>query len=297
MLRCSLLIACLLSLALAPIARASWQYVPDEVLIDQADLIVVGEVTDYASNQFTMGSVKLDGLKLAVSRVLKNVHAKDGQAVEHVWLAQWSATDPGGRKSVTITHRPGQQGVWLLRKDSRLDGVYRADRYPTLLRPLAKLAAVEALVARRAALPSGPAASGLAVRTEVLERTAAPRSGRPARSWTEVRVSVKNVGTTPITLDGGQLTLRWIGPDDAPREYRQDDRGKRTARPVVLAPGAVRFFRNYTFHHASGPHARNLLDAGKHRLTFAYERGAGAQAEGSRPWSGKAVGLPVTIAP
>ncbi|MDA1013654.1 MAG: hypothetical protein O3A00_04270 [Planctomycetota bacterium] len=142
-------------------SRASWAYVPQEVRIMQADIVVAGTITK------TGKDVVKNGTTYAVG-VIKPMTILKGKPKGEIRVA-WPAPRPGGLQlSTTIIYKVGQAGVWVLTADETLD-VHWAT-YPTDYQPLAKLPDVKQKLANLKAIQWSKAQAGLQVAMIIEQR-------------------------------------------------------------------------------------------------------------------------------
>lgn len=283
-----LLVALTLFSALAPTAEALWIAIPLEILVDEADLIVAGEVTDIKP-----GFPPYDNAVIKVSRVMKALPGS-GQP-KTVLIAQ--PGQGGLRLSTDIRFRVGQEGVWLLTKDPDRQ-VYWA-KHPSQFQH--NLGQVADLVKARAKLPEGKAVNGLVARAEVAEQRAA--KGPPSY---EVRFSLKNVSEKPIAICNfpGHLPFKadWTGPEGT--KLKSDHyQWLATAKIgltkdsfVTIPPGGVRFV---------GPHGRfsgiwfqaKTAPVGQHQVTISFGNSEdGQRFQVGNVWTGTITANTVSFA-
>ena len=296
-------------------AYAIFAPVPLQILLDEADLVVVGEVTEVADAGFEIGARPHEVAILQVAGVLKNLTRK--QNVVRLRIAQ-----PGARGiavSTDIRFRPGQEGIWLLKADDEYD-VFWA-KHPFQLQQKEARDEVERLLRMRSQLPGGEAVGGLVARAEWIVHRPSPDPGSTLTATRyEIRFSLKNVGDEPIVvcdyMGNRPLVVEWDGPGellDASRSRSQHYSPSRLSRAgelsekdfVTIPPGGVRFF---------GPHSRywgiwftrpdgssdaaesNLLQTGEHRIVVSYvNREDGRRFGLQKVWTGEVVANPVVF--
>jgi hypothetical protein len=288
-------------LVVATPIHASWAQVPLEVLVDDADVIVVGKVTKVRDGGFfTLGPNKFDHLVkqdvavVEISAILKG-SPRFGKPKE-VHIGQ------SGLEKVTsadIRFRPGQRGIWLLTKVPGTDkvvvmkgdilvpdpdrNVYWA-KHPSQFQTEKEEKKLTALIEARAKLSGGKAVNDLVARAEVVQQK--PEKG-PA--YMEVRFSLKNVSDKPITICdyvGNQpLKVQWIGPDG--KTLRSDHygwlrfadiAGLNRSNFVTIPAGGVRRIgpqgenSGIIFQPTPEKPLRfgNVSQPGKHRVTITY---------------------------
>jgi hypothetical protein len=310
-------VAAVLGLLLIPGDRAyaSFASVPLQILLDEADLIVVGEITEVADAGFEIDDRPHEVAILQVTGVLKNITRK--QNVEQLRIAQPGAG--GIAVSTGIRFRPGQQGIWILDGDEERD-VFWA-KHPVQFQENGARDEVERLLRMRGQLPGGEAVGGLVARAEwVVHRPSTSHGSAPTETRYEVRFSLKNIGDEPISvcayLGNRPLVVAWAGPGeqlDASRSRSQHYSPSRLSRVgklsekdfVTIPPGGVRFFGPhsrysgiwFTRPHASDDAAEsNLLQTGKHRIVVGYvNREDGRRFGLQKVWTGEVSANPLVF--
>ena len=273
----------------APV-HADWAEVPLEVLVDEADLIVVGKVTKVQDGGFfTLGPnktdhiVKQDVAVVEVSAILKaSPHVGKPKAVHIGQTAMRKIAD------TDIRFRPGQQGIWLLTKDpgpnkvvAMKDGLLVQDpernvywaKHPSQFQGEKEQKKLAALIEVRAKVEGGKPVNGLVARAELVE---APGNFL-------VRFSLKNVAEKPTTVCnyvGNQpIEVKWIGPDGMmlkSKHYNWLKAARIAALAerdfVVIQPGGVRFMGEIKFHSPAEKVTNfdNVAQVGKHRVTVGF---------------------------
>lgn len=125
--RTSTFITLILSVALAAAAHAAiWAPMTLQELVDKSDVIVVGRLT--ANGTITVE----DALRMPA-----------GARLTEVRLSLPSPSRPVA--SDVVTYKPGQHGIWFLRRDPAVAGAYLAD-HPHRLQPVSELTRVRALI-------------------------------------------------------------------------------------------------------------------------------------------------------
>jgi len=146
------------SLVLAVPVLASWADVPLDQVIEDSDIVVVGEITRLGKpaqinkRQFAIGVI-------TVQATLK------GTAVKEVPLAWPDRGADGIAMSTDLSYRKGQSGVWLLSKDKAQD--YYWATYPKDYQPLAKRKEIESLIQGLSKRTFSPPVNGLAAFSSV----------------------------------------------------------------------------------------------------------------------------------
>lgn len=289
---------------------ADWAEVPLEMLVDEADLIVVGKVTKIQDGGFfTLGPNKSDHILkqdvavVEISAVLKSPPQFGKQKVVHVGQKAM-----GKVTSADIRFVPGQEGIWLLRKDSGQDkicvmkgdllvpdperNVYWA-KHPSQLQKEKEQKKLAALIEARAMVKGGKAANGLVARAELLE----------AAGKFQVRFSLKNVSDKPIAVcdyvGHRPLQVQWTGPDGKALQSKHYDwlafadiAGLEKTNFVTIQPGGIRFIdagRGIEFHRPTENPERtaNVARVGQHRITVSFvEKADGKQFGLENVWTG-----------
>jgi hypothetical protein len=283
-----LLLICVLTVIPAVSASAKVAYVPPAVLIDRADIVVIGKISKIddtgagANQEFAIvdiqevlkGDPKLKSVK-QVQPALK------GMRLSH-------------RVSVTL----GEQGIFILNKVPNVDA-YRIGHPAQVVIFNEKnekdvIASYRKLIADRAKVVGGKAVNGLVARAEVV--TEGMRTG--------VRFSLKNVSDKPITIctwiGGRPLSVRWTGPDGKAYESTHYD-WLRTANIrelakedfVAIPPGGVLFVAAYGgFDQVFS----FKLPEGDSRIVISYLNNAdGKQFNIEGVWTGTVVANEITL--
>ena len=141
-------------------ALASWMAVPLEILVDEADLIVVGKVAKIQDGGFAIDNRKYDVAVLEITGVLKTLSGKP--KVVHI-----GQPGKGRLTSADILFRPDQQGIWLLTKDPERN-VYWA-KHPSQFQAEKEQKKLVDLIEARAKVVGGKAVNGLVARAELVE--------------------------------------------------------------------------------------------------------------------------------
>ena len=281
-----------LALLAAGAARGDVMYVPPEIFVDEADVIVLGKVTK------TEEAVPPKGLsgsyEYAVIEVKQVLKGPKGVKV----VRQLQPALGGARLSHRVSTNVGEEGVWML---TRVPGttVYRFG-HPgqfRLTRPATDQATVDEvrkLIEARAKLPHGKEVNGLVARAEVL------RVGREA----QVRFSLRNVSKEPIVIcdyvGHRPLAAKWVGADGKERTSDHYDwlKAARLRPPgpenfVTIPPGGVRFLGP-----RPGPLAAIPLPGAQpgDKVTVSYtNKDDGKQIGVQKVWTGTVTSNEVTI--
>lgn len=128
------------------LAHACWLKVPLPQLVNEADLIVVGEITN-TNARITLG--KGDERRRYVVATLTVREAPKGSSVQSVRLVYPTdepvpGEDDSASSSADITYHKGMDGIWILRRDKRHD-YFWADHPDDFQRLQARRAVDEAI--------------------------------------------------------------------------------------------------------------------------------------------------------
>lgn len=120
--------ALLAAVLISPPAWASWAYVPQEVRIAEADLVVMGKVAKLGEE------VAKDGTQYQTG-VIEPLKVLRGKAPDVIRLA-WPKVVPGAPRLSTTLPAPkvGEQSIWVMQADQKLPvywATYPTDRQPT----------------------------------------------------------------------------------------------------------------------------------------------------------------------
>lgn len=219
-----------LALLLSPVAFGCWIAVAPEVLIDQADLIVRGEVVELIPVP-GKPDPDLGGRQVAMIRVdavLKdNAPPTDGKPPRtRVRMLQLAEV----RLSTTLRYRVGTKATFMLTRDWSQPDAYRVVHPSCVSR--AKPAELAKRVAARAKLAAGAAHAGLRARLELVSLPHANGKRLAAR------VSLENTTARPITFayrgKPGMLQIRWNGGVAEPLQ------GRGSVTRLVIPPRSIR---------------------------------------------------------
>jgi len=240
------LIAFGFALLLTTVTRADVAYVAPAVLIDRAEIVVVGKVSKIDD---TGAGVGQEFAVIDVREVLKG----DPKLKS---VKQLQPALKGARLSHRVTSNLGEQAVFILNKVPGTTA-YRIGHPSQVVVFTDKnekevVAHYKKLVEDRAKLAGGKEVNGLVARSEVVKEG----------GQTTVRFALKNVSDKPITvctwIGGRQMEVKWVGPDgksiESPHyEWMKAARIRALNKEdfVAIQPGEVKFF---------GPHG--LSDAG-----------------------------------
>lgn len=264
--------------------------IPLEVLVDGADLIVAGQVTDIKP-----GFPPFDNAVVKVTKVMKSLPGF-GQP-KTVVIAQPAAQSPLTVSTSLNRFSVGQEGIWFLTRDPGHQAFWA--KHPNHFRPNQVKVQVQVaeLVKTRAKLPEGKAVNGLVARAEIGQQMPAADFPNYAATNNEVRFSLKNVSEKPITIcnfPGHQpLKVDWAGPKGQLKSghYQGVAKAKLVLTKdsfVTIPPGGVRFI---------GPRAGEagiwfqapLAPAGQHRITISFSFAnpeEGKQLQIGNVWTG-----------
>ncbi len=293
-----------LALAMSPVL-ASFNIVPLEILVDEADLIIAGKVTKI-ENGFTSNSGKK--FEVAVVKVTGIVKSLVGKPKEVCICTPWT------RESGTpldIRYSPGQESTWVLRKDPErnvywpkgrsLDSLDPAEDGRTFQYVTSKLKEMADLVAAREKLPRGKAVAGLVARAELFEHK---REKEHTSYAFEIRFSLKNGSEKPITIctfpGHYPLEVEWTGPDTKKLDYKRGKAEKIVMTKdsfVTIPPGGVRFLGGATFYSRQGaaPHD-NIAQVGLHQVAVSFVgKQAGKEFGIENVWLGTVTGNEITF--
>lgn len=216
--------------AAAPAALASWAYVAPETYLDEAELVVVGKMTQVNSEAGT-------GV-IAITEVLKgDADAKQAQ-VSFSAVPRRQDGRPIMMHSAMITYAEGADGVWVLVGNMRdANGRYRLNT-PGLHYQPQQVERVRVMLALLKEQPWGEPADGLCART-LVHRT------RGTVNWALVHFAVKNVSDAPISIPGGMRVRAVLtGLDEGPKvlvDGSITNRPGAEPAPVKIAPGEARY--------------------------------------------------------
>lgn len=271
-----------------PTTQASWAYVPLELRLTGADLVVVGKI-DRLTDNFKVGERMHDVGAITVQRVLKGpANLKEAQVA-------W----PGKARfalSTDIRYRVGQQGVWILTRDAKQPNVYRAS-YPTDFQPPANLPDILAALKKLATMKWSPAKAGLQMAVLVeqrdMRRARVQAGGKPVKTLARASVYLMARNTTgkPMHVANYRfdepLKLVFTGPDGKPIPVKLY--GARPPKPPPLAkhnliglpPGEMRAF-------SYGLGLPVIKRPGKYQVTISYANDRdGGKLVASTVWRGK----------
>ena len=231
----SLLLCSLLLIASTP-AKADVAYIPPAILIDRADIVVIGKVSKIDDTGAGQGR---EFAIIDVREVLKG----DPKLKS---VKQLQPALKGARLSHRVSVKLGEQGVFILNKVPETNA-YRIG-HPSQVAVFTDktekevVAAYRKIVEERAKFAGGKEVNGLVARAEAVKE-----GGR-----TIVRVALKNVTDKPITIctwiGNRSLEVKWIGPDGKPIESKHYDwmkaariRGLAKEDFVAIPAGGVLF--------------------------------------------------------
>lgn len=272
----------------APQSRASFAAVPLEILVDEAEVIVLGKVTKVEETKITrkFGNAerKYDAAVIEVAAVLKGP-----EKLKEVRVAQ--PAKGGLEVSTDIRFKEGQEGVWILNRQAEPNFYWAT--HPSQFQPAGEKDALVKLRQGRAQVPASKPVNGLVARAEVF------KSGDAA-----VWFSLKNVSDKPVMicnyLGNRPLSVEWTGPDGKKRESKhyaflaavllqplsKDDF-------LTIPPGGVLFL---------GPGGRPApirfedAEAGEHKVTVGFtNKEDGKQFKLPGVWTGKVEAPAVTF--
>ena len=277
--------------AVAAPAHADWAAVPLDVLVDEADVMVVGKVAKIQDGGFAIGSRKYDVAVVAVSDVLKSASGKP----KEIHIAQ---PGMGMVTSADIRFSAGQQGIWLLTKDPERD-VYWA-KHPGQFQVEKEQKELMTLLEARSKVAGGTPTKGLVARAELIES--------PAHF--QVRFSLKNVTEKPITFCeyvGHQpVQVKWIGPDGfvySSKHYNWLKAARIAALDkrnfVVIQSGGVHFINHpvkFVTDAAKAGLSDNVALIGENKITVSYTSNEEGKPFGlENVWTGTVTAKELTL--
>ena len=208
---------------LAPRCQASWAYVPQEVRMMQADLVVVGTIAKLGK------SIKRDGRTYTVGVIKPTMILKGKPKMKDDIRLAWPGPRPGGlRLSTDLIYRVGQKGVWVLTAD-KTRPVHWAT-YPTDYQPMQKLAAVRKKLGNVKNIKWGKATNGLQVGLIVeqrdLRKSKVRIKGKPVKAIAQLSLYplLKNVSGKPMHVvdhfHDRPISIAFSGPDRKPIDVK-----------------------------------------------------------------------------
>ena len=250
--------------------RASWAYVPLELRLAGADLVVVGKI-DRLTDNFKVGERMHDVGAITVQRMLKGPgNLKEAQVA-------W----PGKARfalSTDIRYRVGQQGIWILTRDAKQPNVYRAN-YPTDYQAAANLPKILAALKKLSKMKWSPAKAGLQMAVLVEQRDMRGAKvrvgGKPVKALAQASVYLmaRNATGKPVHVANYRfdqpLKLKFTGPDGKLIPVKLY--GVRPPKPpppakynfIALPPGEMR-----PISHGLG--LPMITRPGKYQVTLSY---------------------------
>jgi hypothetical protein len=283
-------LAFLLSLVLPSATMADVAYIPPEILVDRAEIIVVGKVTridDTGAGQ---------GQEFAIIDV-KEVLKGDPKA-KSVKLRQPALK--GARLSHRITVAVGESGVFMLNKLANGDaygfghpsqiGITTEKTEKTVIEGYKKL--IEA----RSKLAGGKEVNGLVARAEVIKEG----------GGSSIRFSLRNVSTKPIVIcdyvGNRPLEVKWIGPDGKEIESQHYDWLKAARlRPVgpenfITIPAGGTHFISPHLGGADNAFRLDSIPAGENKIAISYTNKTNGEAfKIANVWTGTVTANEITI--
>ncbi len=263
-------------------------YIPPAVLIDKADIVVVGKVSKIDDTGAGEGR---EFAIIDVREVLKG----DPKLKS---VRQLQRALKGARLSHRVSVHLGEQGIFILNKVPGTDA-YRIGHPSQVVVFSDKnekevLASYKKLVEERLKLVGGKEVNGLVARAEAVKE---------GGQWI-VRFSLKNVSDKPITIcawiGGRHLEVKWIGPDGKAIESKIYDwmkaariRGLAREDFVTIAPGGVIFIGAHGIAHNG---IAFDLPEGESKITISYVNKAdGKEFKIGGVWTGKATSNEITV--
>lgn len=253
---------CVVVFAFAPQASADVAYVAPAVLIDKADIVVIGKVS------------KIDDMGAGPNQEFAIVDVREVLKgdLKLKSVKQLQPALKGARLSHRVSVNLGEQGIFILNKVPNADA-YRIG-HPSQVVVFSEknekevVAAYKKLVEDRLKVQGGKEVNGLIARAEVTKEG----------GQTLVRFALKNVSDKPVTIctwiGGRQLEVKWTGPDGKAIESNHYDwmkaariRGLAKEDFVAIPPSGVVFFgprgaSDNTFHFP--------VPMGESKITISY---------------------------
>lgn len=129
---CAVLTLCAVTMS-SQTVEASWAYVPQEIRMAEADLIVAGTVEKMGEDVEKKGAVYETGI------IKASVFLRGKAKANNVIRLAWPKRNPGGLRLSTDLPAPkvGESSIWVMQADEKLP-VYWAT-YPTDRQPMDKL--------------------------------------------------------------------------------------------------------------------------------------------------------------
>lgn len=285
--------------ALAPRCQASWAYVPQEIRIMQADLVVVGTITRTAM------AIKKDGRTYAVGVIKPTMILKGKPKMNQEIRVAWPAPRAGGLSvSTDIIYRVGQKGIWVLTADKTLP-VFWAN-YPTDYQALGKLAEVRKKLANLKNIQWGKASNGLQVGLIVeqldVRKSKSVVDGKPVKAISQLSIYpvLKNISDKPMqVVDHFQdrpISIALSGPDGQPIDVKiYGDAPKQAVDPKTYNFRAVLPGRVSTVGY--GYRLPLCIRAGEYTITLRYQNDRdGVPLKIDNVWQGQAESRAVKVA-
>jgi hypothetical protein len=283
-----ILLICSCTFILPFAARADVAYVPPAVLIDKADIVVIGKVgkIDDAGAGPNQEFAIID-----IREVLKG----DPKLKS---VKQLQPALKGARLSHRVSVNPGEQGIFILNKVPQAE-TYRIGHPSQVVVFTDKnekevVAAYRKLVEDRAKIAGGKEVNGLVARAEVVKEG----------GQTTLRFALKNVTDKPITIctwiGGRQMEVKWIGPDgkaiESPHyEWMKAARIRALIKEdfVAIPAGGVLFFGP---RGASDNGFSFSLPEGESKITLSYvSKADGREFKIDGVWTGTVTANEVSI--
>ncbi len=272
-------------------AYGMWAYIPTEVRILEADLIVTGSIVKQLPNitrdkrAYAVGQIKID-------KVLKGDPKLKTASL--AWIA------PRGGPGIVVSDGPigykvGQTGVWVLRYDAA-HKVYEAP-YPKDRMNLGEARAVAVKLKALEKLVWSKAVNGLQMSSHIEQRdmrnAKVQIKGKPVKAISQASMYVlfKNTGKKPITLVHYRfdkpLDLKFTGPDGKPIAVRMYGPAPAKLPPlsnwnfIPIAPGQTRAV-------GYGVGLGTLTKAGQYKVDLSYKNKRDGAALGFKNvWKGE----------
>ena len=212
----STLVGAIIALTSSPLL-ASWAYVPQEVRIAEADLVVAGEVQKYGEDVKKNGQV----YQVGIIKPIELLKGKPKMAGD-IRLA-WPKRVAGGLRLSTDLPAPrvGDKSIWVMSADDKLP-VYWAT-YPTDRQPLEKLAEMKKKLAAVKAIQWSKSENGVQIgmvyEQRDLRKSKVRVKGKPVKAVAQISVYalLKNTGDAPMHASNyiykHPFMIELLGPD------------------------------------------------------------------------------------
>ena len=279
--------------------EASWAYVPLEVTMLQADLVVAGKI-ERLTRGIQQSGRPYDVGVIRPKMVLKGVLGED----KEVRLA-WPSKVPGRPElGTTIRYSVGQEGVWILTADKKLP-IYWAT-YPTNYQPQQNFADVKKKFDSLKKIPWGKAVDGLQlgmiVEQKDMRKAKVQVKGKPIKAISQLSVYplLRNVANDPLQVVNNpldqQIALTFKGPDGKPIDVNLY--GNQPKRTIPLrAHNFIELFNGEISPVAYGYTLPMLTEAGNYSIELSFNNQRdGAALKIDNVWKGTTAAPTISIA-